>query len=107
MRFDAMYPLIYHWRVDDYRPYEDFEPHLFEHIPDWQRPRPRPSLPMRLVALVTTSVRRIRDLVALASPGPASGACPCDPAPAPQRGPIGPSTRQVALAPSEQTRADP
>lgn len=47
-----MYPLVYHLGVDDYIPSEEFEPHLFEHVPAWQRPRRQPSLPRRIGVLL-------------------------------------------------------
>ena len=55
-----MYPLIYHLGVDDYIPNPDFEPHLFEHIPAWQRPRRQPSLRHRFGSLLVRVARLVR-----------------------------------------------
>lgn len=55
-----MYPLVYHLGVDDYFPDEEFEPHLFEDVPAWRRPRRRPSLRHRLGSLFGRVARRVR-----------------------------------------------
>ncbi len=54
-----MYPLVYHLGVDDYIPNEDFEPHLFAHMPAWQRPRRQPSLGHRFGSLLLRLVRSV------------------------------------------------
>jgi hypothetical protein len=58
-----MYPLIYHLRVDEYFPYEDFEPHRFEHLRAWQREQTRRSV----LGVIAAAVRRAAR--ALSRPG--------------------------------------
>jgi hypothetical protein len=74
-----VYPLIYHLRVDDYIPSREFEPHLFDHIPEWQRPTRRPSLAGRLGSLLMRAARAVRGRAAEASPGTLHTRYPCEP----------------------------
>jgi hypothetical protein len=70
-----MYPLVYHLGIDDYVPNEDFEPHLFEHIPAWRRPRHGPSAVRRLFSLATRAAGPVRARSARSEPARRANPC--------------------------------